>query len=50
MEDAYFATVGQVIKHFGTDSENGLTKRQVVESQSKYGKNGMCCNGYIGIV
>ena len=43
MEDAYFATVDQVVKHFETDADNGLSNRQVAENQSKYGKNGMWC-------
>lgn len=40
MEDGHAKTVEQVLQHFGTDPERGLTLDQVKENQKKYGPNG----------
>lgn len=40
MEDGHARTVEQVLQHFGTDGERGLTAEQVKDNQKKYGPNG----------
>ena len=40
MEDAHAKTTDEVLKHFGTNGELGLTSDQVKTFQAKYGPNG----------
>ena len=40
MEDGHAKTVEQVLQHFGTDPERGLSLDQVKTNQKKYGPNG----------
>lgn len=40
MEDAHAKTTEEVLKHFGTNEEVGLTPDQVKNFQAKYGPNG----------
>ena len=40
MENPHALTVEEVIKHFDTDINNGLTDEQIEEYQEKYGPNG----------
>lgn len=40
MEDAHAKTSEEVLKHFGTNEEVGLTSDQVKTFQAKYGPNG----------
>lgn len=42
MEQAHVKTSEEVLAHFSTDSEKGLTEDQVRRYQEKYGLNGMC--------
>lgn len=47
MEDGHAKTVEQVLQHFGTDGEKGLTLDQVRDFQKKYGPNGNLIKHYI---
>lgn len=40
MEDAHAKTVDEVLKHFNTNGDVGLTPDQVKQYQAKYGPNG----------
>lgn len=40
MEDAHAKTAEEVLNHFQTDPEKGLTPDQVKRYQAKYGPNG----------
>lgn len=40
MEDAHAKTTEEVLKHFGTNPDVGLTADQVKQFQAKYGPNG----------
>jgi P-type Ca2+ transporter type 2A len=40
MEDAHAKTVEEVLKHFSTNPELGLTPEQIKQYQAKYGPNG----------
>ena len=40
MENAYAVPVSDVLKHFHTNEELGLSDEQVAEAQEKHGPNG----------
>lgn len=40
MEDGHAKTWEEVVQHFGTDPERGLSPDQVKRHQEKYGPNG----------
>lgn len=40
MEDAHAKSVDEVLKHFATNQELGLTNDQIKQYQAKYGPNG----------
>lgn len=40
MEDGHAKTVEEVVNHFGTEIERGLSIDQVKRNQDKYGPNG----------
>lgn len=42
MDDAHAKSVEEVLNHFGTDLERGLSSDQVKRNQEKYGPNGKC--------
>lgn len=41
LEEAYSCTVDDVLKHYNTNTETGLTKKQIESSLKEYGYNGL---------